>query len=141
MDFQSFLEYQEAQIYAQFLSRRVHCVLYYYNPVGYDFLPHCGGKRKFNDVEDQSLYIILTYKAKPIETTTKKNLLVSSHLPSKHIGHRHFQIEIFISMRRTGKRSGYLYNFISCIWFSRQNCNLIFQETLSSSRWVGDIIA
>ena len=57
--------------------------------------------------------IILTYKAKPFETTTKKYLLVSSHLPSKHIGQRNFQIEIFISMRRNGKPYGYLYNFIS----------------------------
>ena len=90
---------------------RVHCVLYYYSPVGFDFLPHCGGKKKFNDVKDYSLYIILTYKVKPFETTTKKYLLVSSNLPSKHIGH--FQIEIFISMRRTRKPAGYLYNFIS----------------------------
>ena len=44
------------------------------------------------------MYIIFTYKAKPFETATKEYLLVSSHLPSKHIGH--FQIEIFISMRR-----------------------------------------
>ena len=95
-------------------------------PVGYDCLPHCGGKRKLKDVKDYSLYIILTYKSKPFETTTKKSLLVSSHLPSKHIGHRHFQIEIFISMRRTGKPSGYLYNFISRIQLYRKNHNLIF---------------
>ena len=47
---------------------RVHYVLYYYNPVGYAFLPHCGGKRKFSDVKAYSLYIILTYKSKPFET-------------------------------------------------------------------------
>ena len=76
MDFQIFLEYQEDQIYAKFLSKRVHCVLYYYSPVGYDFLPHCGGKWKFNDVKDQYLHIIFTYKANPFETTTKKYLLV-----------------------------------------------------------------
>ena len=45
---------------------------YYYSPDGYDYLPHCGGKRKFSDVKDYSLYIILTYKSKPSETTTTK---------------------------------------------------------------------
>ena len=43
----------------------------YIPPDGYDFLPHFGGKRKFSDVKDYSLYIILTYKANPFETTTK----------------------------------------------------------------------
>lgn len=79
---------------------RVHYVLYYYNPVGYAFLPHCGGKRKFSDVKAYSLYFILTYKDKPF-ATTKRYLLVSVLIPTKHIGHIHFQNKIFISMRRT----------------------------------------
>ena len=78
---------------------RVHYVLYYYNPVGYAFLPHCGGKRKFSDVKAYSLYFILTYKDKPF-ATTKKYLFVSVLIPTKHIGHIHFQSKISISMRR-----------------------------------------
>ena len=78
----------------------MHYVFYHYNPVGYAFLPHCGGKRKFSDVKAYSLYFILTYNDKPF-STKKRYLLVSVLVPTKHIGHIHFQNKIFISVRRT----------------------------------------
>ena len=63
------------------------------------FLPHYGGKMIFSDVKAYYLYFILTYKDKPF-ATTKRYLLVSVLVPTKHIGHIHFQNKIFISMRR-----------------------------------------